>query len=205
MGAGGGLFLSQTQPWLERNLILKNVAAGGSQGRGGGVRLLGCAAFTLTNNIIALNGASALGSGVAILDSTGWLAHNTIAENALGDRVGVAVAGSSMVGLVNNIVASHTVGITHTGSGIVAAQYTLFDGNTLDYGSGVSSANEVPGPAGLSPSYHLYAYSGAIDRALPLAQVTDDVDGDVRPQGAGPDVGADEARMVMLPLVLRGG
>ncbi len=85
-----------------------------------------------------------------------------------------------------------------------ALRYALFDGNTLDYDPGVTNVNQVAGPAGLSPSYHLYAYSNAIDRAVPVAQVTDDVDGDRRPLGRAPDVGADEARMVLLPLVVRG-
>jgi hypothetical protein len=78
-GAGGGFLLWAARPWLEGNVILDNVAAGGDQGRGGGVRLLSCPAFTLTNNIVARNDASAFGSGIAILDSTGWIARNDCA------------------------------------------------------------------------------------------------------------------------------
>lgn len=203
VGAGGGFMLWASRPWLEGNVILDNVAAGGTQGRGGGVRLLSCPAFTLTNNIIARNSASAFGSGIAILESIGGIAHNTVAENIGGDGVGVGVGSGSMVGLVNNIIVSQTVGISNIGGSAVVAQYTLFDGNGLNYGSGVTSISEIPGPAGLTANYHLRSGSGAIDRAYPLAAVTTDVDGDPRPLGAGPDVGADEARFVYLPLVLR--
>jgi hypothetical protein len=57
-------------------------------------------------------------------------------------------------------------------SSTVAADHTLFEGNGMDYGGGVGSANEV--------------------------------DGDPRPIGPLPDLGADEARSrIFLPL-LRG-
>ncbi|MFP4344390.1 MAG: choice-of-anchor Q domain-containing protein [Anaerolineales bacterium] len=50
------------------------------------------------------------------------------------------------------------------------------------------------------------AGSNAIDSALPLAWITHDVDGDARPLGAAPDLGADEVHQrVFLPLVLRAG
>jgi hypothetical protein len=206
-GFGGGLYLEETLPTLEGNTIVDNVAAGGSDGRGGGVRINRCAAFTLTNNIVARNQASRLGSGVAIAwDAAGNLAHNTIAENSSGDGVGVYVDLNSEVKLSNNIIVSHSVGITVADPGVstVSADHTLFEGNGLNYGAGVTSINAVAGPAALMPAnYHLTSGSGAIDHAVALAWVTRDIDGDPRPLGVAPDVGADEARFVYLPLVLR--
>jgi hypothetical protein len=97
-------------------------------------------------------------------------AHNTVAENGSGDGVGIGVGSGSAVGLVNTIVASQTVGISHTGGSTVLAQYTLFDANGLNYAGSVTSTNEISGPAGLMPAnYHLRSGSGAIDRAYPLA------------------------------------
>lgn len=60
---------------------------------------------------------------------------------------------------------------------------------------------------------HLRASAtGAIDQATGLAQVTDDLDGDVRPIGSAPDVGADEYGLppapdvqIYLPLVVKNG
>jgi hypothetical protein len=196
LGLGGGLYLEQVSSWLDANTILDNEAVAGLYGRGGGVRINSCPAFTLTNNIVARNEASERGSGIAIAaNSTGELAHNTIAENLDGDGIGLYVNSNSDVLLHNNIIISHTVGITNadTAGSSVSATYTLFEGNGMDYGAGVTSSNEVPGPAMLLPNYHIGGGSGAINTATTLSWVTNDVDGDARPFGAAPDVGADEA------------
>ncbi|MGC9358630.1 MAG: right-handed parallel beta-helix repeat-containing protein, partial [Anaerolineae bacterium] len=194
-GWGGGLYFQWDEPWLDANTILNNQATPGSNGYGGGVRLASCAPFTLTNNIIAGNDASATGSGIAVaVDSAGVLVHNTLAENMPGDGAGLAVQQRSHVTLTNNIVASQTLGILNADlvNSTVYARYTLFDGNGTDHSGGVTSVDEVAGPAGLLPNYHLDNGSNAIANALPLAWITHDVDGDARPYRGAPDVGADE-------------
>jgi hypothetical protein len=193
-GFGGGLYLEQTDPWVESNTILDNEAAAGTFGQGGGVCLSACPVFTLTNNIVARNDASMRGSGIAITYSDGQFVHNTIAENLAGDGIGVRVdyAGSDVV-LYNNIIVSQTVGISNTNpSSTVTAEYTLFEGNGTDYGAGVSSSYEVPGPAALLADYHLGSGSNAINTAATLSWVTNDIDGNLRPYGSSSDVGADE-------------
>jgi len=82
MGFGGGLFLEEARPWLDGNVIQGNRATGVIMGRGGGVRIAACPAFTLTNNIVARNAVSSTGSGIAIHSSTGRLAHNTMRKTA---------------------------------------------------------------------------------------------------------------------------
>ncbi len=65
---------------------------------------------------------------------------------------------------------------------------------------------------GANGNLHLAAWAtGAIDQAVPLSDVTDDYDGDARPLGPAPDIGADEYRppatptaWVYLPLILKG-
>jgi hypothetical protein len=206
-GFGGGIYLEDTLPTVDANTILNNIAADGVHGRGGGVRLTFCSSFTLTNNIIAENSASELGSGIAIAGhSNGDLAHNTLADNWAGDGVGIHVSSSSNLALYNNIISGHTTGIVNAdlAGSSVGAKYTLFEANTANYGAGVSSSNEVDGPAALLADYHLAATSGAIDHAPVLSWVSRDIDGDHRPLGAASDVGADEyALHVYLPLVLR--
>jgi hypothetical protein len=209
-GLGGGLYLLETRPWLEGNTILDNEAAAGIHGRGGGMRIWDCPTFTLTNNIVARNDASESGSGVLIeSNSTGRLYHNTIADNLAGDGVGVYVNSGSDVVLYNNIVVNHTVGITIADppTSSVGAKYTLFESNGTDYGPGVGSSYEIPGPAALLADYHLGSGSGAINQApnLNWAPVNVDIDGDPRPIGPARDVGADEAWLWrFLPLVTRG-
>ncbi|MGQ9709379.1 MAG: hypothetical protein ACUVXE_02780 [Anaerolineae bacterium] len=208
-GFGGGFALTGAGPWLEGNTVVGNRAVGTKESGGGGVRVGSCHTFTLTNNIIAQNSVSATGSGVAIVYSGllgGRVAHNTIVANADGDGVGVHVSGNGDVLLYNNIIVSQTVGIMNAspGSGVVSATHTLFEGNGVNYGPGVTSTNEVAGPAGLLANYHLGIGSNAIGHALPLAWVTTDTDGDPRPLGL-PDIGADEyvVARIRLPLVLR--
>lgn len=215
LGFGGGFALMGASPWLESNIILDNQAIGAEEGTGGGMDIRSCHYFTLTNNIIARNGisttgvVSASGSGIYIGTSgaiRGQVAHNTIVANLTGDGVGVCVGTSSQVLLYNNIIVSQTVGITNAGAptSTVTATHTLFEGNGLNYGAGVTSTNQVPGPAGLTADYHLQSGSNAIGHAITLTWVTRDIDGDPRPLGL-PDVGADEYVLarIYLPLVLR--
>jgi hypothetical protein len=58
----------------------------------------------------------------------------------------------------------------------------------------------VDGPNG---DLHLVpAALDAIDQAVPLAEVSDDIDGDHRPIGSGPDIGADEYGLAPPPAVI---
>lgn len=208
-GLGGGLYAETAVIVADGNMVIANQAAGTVSGRGGGIRLNQCTAFTLTNNIIARNVVSTTGSGIAIFGGPAAsggcaLAHNTVAGNRGGDGTGVQVSTLTMT-LYNNLIVSHTLGISNaTPASVIYAHFTLFEGNGLNYSSGVTSLNPVAGPAGLLPDYHLAVGSGAVDHATPLAWVSRDIDGDVRPIGPASDVGADERRVeVYLPVVLR--
>jgi len=203
-GSGGGFSIfyayqrSGSSVTLEGNTIISNSAQ-----QGGGALISMSDAFTLTNNVIAANQASLRGDGLWVYGSeahpsSGLLLHNTIADNAGTSGEGLLVWEYSTLTLTNTIIAGHQVGITNTASdsSTVAANYTLFHGNTAtDYGNGVVSSNEVHGdPHFVNPpdfDYHLLADSPAIDTGID-AGVTTDIDGDLRPIGAGCDIGADE-------------
>jgi len=208
--AGGGIDVEccgGTTPFVAQNIILNN--DGGA--RGGGIQVAATNAL-LVNNVLAGNqadsGAGIRLDGMAPYPTSVTLTHNTLADGpAGGEAVWVGTYVTAM--LVNNVIANHTMGITNTAptSSTVVADYTLFNGNGQDYGGGVSSANEVGGdPIFVAPAegdYHLELGSPAIDRGTD-AGVTTDLDGDRRPIGPLPDLGADEAgRQVFLPLVLR--
>jgi hypothetical protein len=206
-GFGGGLYLEEMSPTVDANLVLDNVAAAGAHGRGGGVRLAWCPAFTLTNNIVARNAASELGSGVGVAgNSSGILVFNTLAENHGGAGSGVDVRSNSDVWLYNNIIANHTTGILNAdpAGSSVEAKYTLYEANATDYSAAVLDVDPVAGPAALLADYHLSPASGAIDQATGSTGVARDVDGDPRPVGGARDVGADEyVSRIYLPLVMR--
>jgi hypothetical protein len=207
--AGGGIDLEccgGTTPLIARNIIISNDGGG----RGGGIQVDGTNAL-LVNNVLAGNQANS-GAGIRLDGMVSFpvsvtLLHNTLAGGPAGSEA-VWVGRYVTAMLVNNIVFSYTTGITNTAgtSSTVAVDYTLFDGNGIDYGSGVSSAHEVGGdPVFVEPTvgdFHIGPGSAAIDRGTD-AGVTTDVDGDSRPVGSWPDLGADEVRRrVFLPLVL---
>jgi len=193
-------------------LVAQNVIVGNDGGAYGGGIIVNATQAIVVNNILASNQASRgatvwLGGGASYPVST-TLIHNTLVGGPAGGE-GVWVGAYVTATLVNNVIVSHTTGITNTApaSSTVAADHTLFEGNGVDYGSGVGSANEVGGdPVFVGPEhgdYHLGPRSAAIDRGTD-AGVTTDVDGDPRPMGPLPDLGADEARLwIFLPLALR--
>ena len=64
IGVGGGFYLEEATPTVERNIVLGNQSTN-VWGRGGGIRIAFSPMFTLTNNIVAHNGANQRGSGIA--------------------------------------------------------------------------------------------------------------------------------------------
>ena len=142
------------------------------------------------------------------------LLHNTIADNPGGDGTGLYAWGDSVtLTLTNNIIAGHAVGVTSTNpaSSTVSADHTLFYGNDIDYGAGVSSAGEVSGdPRFVNPAafdYHIGPASAALDAGTLIPWPDADIDGNPRPwpTGGSSDIGADEARLswVYLPVIRR--
>jgi hypothetical protein len=224
-GCGGGVFTWLSGATLDANTILSNTAVvsvtGSNFACGGGMALYYSAGVSMTNNLIARNRAAIQGSsqgggiwtrGYAadVYRTEVDLLHNTVADNA-GE--GIYLGRYTIVTLTNNIVAAHTVGITNAApaSTTVHANYTLFNGNSLNYGSGVTSTNEVLGdPAFMNPAggdYHIGSTSVAKDAGV-NAGVNSDIDGDPRPLGSGYDIGADEFQpdephKIYLPLILR--
>jgi hypothetical protein len=169
-----------------------------------GIDLDDAGTFTVTNNVVA--GSSV--ASILIQTSAGphnFLYHNTLVGSAAGQQgtgISVTVPGIT-IALVNNIVVSHNVGITATPGATLIVSHTLLWGNGSDP---ISGTGVLPGPprfvAPAQQDYHLLPGSPAVDAGIDVG-VTSDVDGDRRPIGALPDVGADEVRLrVFLPLVL---
>ena len=165
--------------------------------------------FTLTNNLLAGNAASGLEIGAMGGNQTGsgLIAHNTLID---GDT-GAIVWTPFNVTLGNNIVMSYSVGIS-VSAGVLptialTVDHNLLWGNAIDPITGTNAITQDPrfvDPA--ARDYHLKIDSPAVDAGIE-AGVATDWEGDMRPQGAAPDIGADEVRQmqsyVYLPLVLR--
>lgn len=227
---GGGVYLQNSDATLERNAILSNEADrwGGGMMLFGGDLLVqdnlisansaesGAGVYQdegsvrLTNNVIIGNQAQLQGAGMYIRrNEASHLLHTTIARNSGGDGSGVYVADLSgeysTAILTNTIIAEQAVGIAVAAGNTAALNNTLWHANGQDR-DGAGSINHTDDRSGdprfAADGFHLTVGSAAIDRGVD-AGVTTDIDGDVRPWGAGYDIGADEYRepRVYLPLL----
>ena len=185
--------------------IVNCTISGNSAEVGGGICTEGSpiANCTITNN---------LGGGILATFST--IEHCTISENIAGTGLaGGITRGNFYFGgqltIMNCILwgnlghlaseialpdkfptEPHLTTVSYSDvQGGEAAVYVGGGGSTLDWGSGNIDAN--PSFVG-GGDYHLSSWSPCIDTGTD-AGVYDDIDGDVRPIGAGFDMGSDEA------------
>ncbi len=205
---GGGIYLSQSPTaTLESNIVHNNITAD----RGGGICLTHNDNTTLVNNVVTENRIAGGGEGPGIFivqSSEVRLLHTTVARNTGGDGVGVGlywggVGIPTLATLTNTILVSHTVGITVEQWCTATLAGTLWgDGEwanespALVNGTIISSNNVIGDPSFVNPGggdYHITGASAGRDVAVDT-EVHDDIDGDSRPFGGGPDIGADEAQ-----------
>lgn len=204
---GGGMSLAYSDAKLSGNTIRLNAA----DDDGGGLYLYYSNA-TFTNTIIADNKAGIHGGGLFIRASSPKLFHTTIARNSGGFGTGVYVtdfnSNTSTVALTNTILVSHTTGIyvradvttintarmeaTLWGSGVWA--------NGTDWSGNVTHTDDYYGnPVFMNPDngkYHIGPTSAARDKGVDTS-VDSDIDGDSRPFGVKPDLGADEVAVTL--------
>lgn len=222
-GRGGGLYVTydSAQPGrstlrLEGSTLIDNIGQAGSA-----LQLERLTNFLLLNNIIADNNLTWHDPSGAVeiscaANTIGGLVHNTLAHNTGSQwgSVGVMVYGSSgaVVNLDNNIIVSHTVGVSTTPGVTVTLVGTLFGtgawANVLNHGG---TGQFVLGPTVWGDpdfadpparDYHIGASSAAIDRGIEQHFFID-IDNQPRPIGL-PDIGADEwGTLAYLPLILK--
>lgn len=230
--AGGGLYLASSNATIENNVIVTNSTTATFLGGAGafvdsasgasinanvirwntsaqdGGGLFVESPMTLTNNVVADNTTASFGSGIFVANSTPRFLHTTIARNIGGDGTGVYLSTATAY-LTNTILVSHTVGISISVGSTANLNGTLFFNNTYaDYccNGAINPIHEHFGDPRFAPDgYHLtFSSSNAIDLGV-NAGVTTDIDGNTRPTGSAPDIGADEFVPIRLylPLILR--
>ncbi len=214
LNRGGGVYLAHsTDVLLAGNSIHNNAAEYG----GGGGYLYRSGDVTMTNNLVVENRLTAsTGSGTALSlsRSSARLLHTTLARNTGGSGEGVRVDNVSMLWMTNTILVSHTVGISVTAGCTATLEATLWGtgtwANTTAWGGPGTIITHTPNiwgdPAFVDPEggdYHIGPGSAAINGGVD-AGLTTDIDGDPRPFGPLPDLGADECvGHIHLPLVVR--
>ncbi len=224
---GGGLFAQTTNAlMIAHNYFFGNRADDG----GAGASCLFDTGLRLEANTFSSN----VGTGVGLVLSDAWLDNNIVTRHPLGvsaaggmtrmrhntvvgNHTGIQISGWWMADgtavLTNTLVAGHTTGITVTAGDTATLTATLWGrgpwSNTQDWGGAgtiVSTLDVYGDPDFADPAvddYHLLGTSPAINAGVE-ASLDHDMDGDLRPMGAAPDIGADEfVRHCFLPLVLR--
>jgi hypothetical protein len=172
--SGLGIDLQQTTLELARCLVTQNVL--------GGVQINN-ASTTIESTVISVNGGSlSQVGGVRYLSLNGKpqvFRFNTVTDNVSANTAGVQCP--TPITLDSSIF---TDGITTE----CAPEYSLFAA-----GPPTGVGNVVGNPAFVSTGdFHIGPTSPARDAANPLSAVARDVDGEIRPQGPGRDIGADE-------------
>jgi len=217
-GRGGGLSTYACQATtLDANQLLDNVASYSPSGLGGALYFSRRSSFTMTNNIVAGNHASSEGGGLAFetdvgAEVTGTLLHNTFVDNNSGlgaGQYGIHVNEDLVtLALTNNLFSGHSYAIYgHTDSTVTCNRNLFYDNSLGDVGGpNVVNTSPISGQdPRLTTTYHLQTGSPAIDAGVD-AGVAADIDGQSRPVGAHPDIGADEwvpPLRLFLPVMMR--
>ncbi|HEX6304234.1 MAG TPA: choice-of-anchor Q domain-containing protein [Anaerolineales bacterium] len=216
-GRGGGIYARQTELLVAAAEFFENQAVLEGNGNGGGIYFhfpRAGESLDLLNSVLAGNIACTsndCGDGAQVyinytnpISNTARIVHTTLADQALNPRQAIyyfsEFPGDTLY-LTNTIITSHTVGIEiDQGNQSHAFGYgLLFHGNTITHTGDafLESVAFVPGqpdPLFVDPQdhdYHIQSGSSAIDNGVDSG-ITLDLDGELRPQGEGFDIGADE-------------
>ncbi len=197
-GRGGGIFGYDGAIRIDSNEIVDNQAS-----TAGGIYLVSCGGFDITNNIIARNKATSEGGGIhATSDNRGNIINNTLVNNNLGaGGEAINLRGNRSIRIANNVLVGHTYGVRLRDGTAPTVEYNdVWNSSIKDY----EGVNGNPGhiscdPGFVNPAggdYHLTAGSCVIDNGTQSGAPAADFDGDGRPlDGDGNvawDRGADE-------------
>jgi uncharacterized repeat protein (TIGR01451 family) len=185
---GGGVYVYSSTVTLDSNGLAYNRAAVTGDANGSAVFGYYTATLTLVNNLLGVNQGAVTTMELTGTTSSARLLHNTFVGN---DGWAVQANAGSQVAMTNTLVAYNGGGFT--GAGVLTPDYTLFYSNTA-LGDGVTGAHATTGvnPNLAADSWHLTAASAAAIDQGSDAGVRIDLDGQLRPIGAGFDIGADE-------------
>jgi hypothetical protein len=206
---GHGVYVAPGQP---ANVTLDNVAIVGNGGnginvQGGTLKMRRClvsanvtggavvsAPFDITNSMFVSNGTTASTTGGLTLTPSGTdvFRYNTIAYNS-------SSSGSVTVRGINCTVPltiSSSIISNNMASTSCSFEYSLFDASTTVSGTNRAGDARFKNIDAVNPMaadfFRIAQNSDAIDHGDPSVQLMTDLDGDARPQGTAPDIGADE-------------
>lgn len=220
-GHGGGIALTpyfgtNEQGASDNVRIDGNVVTGNrAPTEAGGLLVWGPQNTVVANNLIVDNTAQSAG-GVAYYGTApgadtpqGLLVNNTVVSNT-AEGILLSKWLTTTITVVNNIVVSHTIGVTTDDDSQVNLSYTLWHGNAISVTGGIAQTHALEAAPGfVDPAmgdYHLIMASPARNAGDPVGippAPPFDLDGVPRPYGPRVDLGAYEwaGGRMYLPLV----
>jgi Right handed beta helix region len=178
MGTEGAINASGGTVNLRRTQIDHNA--------GGGIHTSNGTKFDIENCFILQNGGNGAFVQTGSLPSLARFELNTVADNIATAGTGGGATCAAAIAFKSTLFSNN--GGTPQFGATCTATYSLFT-DAAPTGTG-NITNAVPGFQ--NADYHLANGSPAIDKADPATSITEDIDGDPRPAGAGYDIGADE-------------
>jgi parallel beta-helix repeat protein len=207
VGHGGGIAISGN-PIIQGNTFIDNGVRGG-KAYGGGLACIGDTPL-IQNNVFDHNhadGGDSSGGGIYCLEGSPIIRNNTFSNNTVGTEFSNGSGGGIAVSLASNAIIHSNIVVSNTatsGGGI----YIGYHGDpSLDYndvwnntGGNYYDINPGLHDISLDPllvdhangDFHLAPGSPCIDAGDPLNYPPTDFEGDLRPSGPAPDIGADE-------------
>ncbi len=194
---GGGVYIDGAEATVQDNTFTHNWS-----GRGGGLAILSdYLVITVQNNIVMENEGFNFGGGIYTNYDSLIIQNNTIVSNTSEYGGGVCVFSGTPV-IRSNIISNNN-GWYSGGGGIFRYAGTPFldyndvwNNNGGDYGDVSPGVHDISAnPLLVDPTngdFHLTAGSSCIDKGDPANYPPYDFEGDPRPNGAAPDIGADE-------------
>ena len=206
-GFGGGISCYAAEPTISNCIITGNTG-----GFGGGIFLCdwgGDAAATIINCLITDNESSEAGGGIYCGDTAPTIINCTISGNSTtGDGGGIRSYGDASPTVFNTILWANTadgspdeISVSEVAS--IDITYSDIQGGDPDNpGSPYPGTGNIlcdPAFFARNGDYHLTNSSCCIDTGTDVGAPGYDIDGDIRPQGNGYDMGADEFQPVVAP------
>jgi hypothetical protein len=201
---GGILCINASSPTIVNCIIQDNY----SYDDGGGIACINYSSPAIVNSVIRNNDNDDDAGGiVSAYDSNPTIRNCSIIGNSSIDVGGGVISDTAGAALINCIVWGNTApngsqmgldrggSLTVSYSDVEGGQGNVFVspiyciGCVVDWGIGNIDANPLFAGVG---DYHLSIGSPCIDTATSSDAPDSDIDGDIRPQGAGYDMGADE-------------
>lgn len=173
-------------------IVLRNMIRSNEQG---GLNMSN-STYTVMNNIVVHNGQSGFFGGLQIRQAGAGsaCAFNTLAFNQTSGMAPAGIACLTPTTIENSIVWENG----DAGGEQITGNCTLnFSDVGPDQGAPGGSNNISADPRFVdkdNDDFHIEPDSPCVDRADPASPLTDDIDGQPRPQGLRSDIGADEAR-----------